>query len=219
MGKSIIPFILENPCLSNIFVEVASNKNVSKIFDFQNSDIEDLKRKKYKTIIIDYSTFQQILNEKVKIHQIILIDDLNKNNSNLKTDVDVIKINIPFKMNDIYQRMENYLIQKNTNIKRLLKYKYFTYDPSTRELSSDSFSLRFTEKESQIFLCLIENKDSHISKKDLLHKVWSYGEGIDTHTLETHVYALRKKIEMKLKMKDLIMFEEKKGYYLNKSIL
>ena len=122
-------------------------------------------------------------------------------------------------MNDIYNRIENYLIQKNTNIRRLLKYKYFTYDPSTRELSSDSFSLRFTEKESQIFLCLIENKDSHISKKDLLHKVWSYGEGIDTHTLETHVYALRKKIEIKLKMKDLIMFEEKKGYYLNKSIL
>ena len=58
-----------------------------------------------------------------------------------------------------------------------------------------------------------------ISKKDLLNKVWSYGEGIDTHTVETHVYALRKKIETKLKMKDLIMFEEKKGYYLNKSIL
>ena len=219
MGKSIIPFILENPCLSNIFVEVASNKNISKIFDFQTSNIEDLKRKKYKIIIIDYSTFQQILNEKIKVHQIFLIDDSNKNNSNFKIDVDVIKINIPFKMNDIYNRIENYLIQKNTNIRRLLKYKYFTYDPSTRELSSDSFSLRFTEKESQIFLCLIENKDSHISKKDLLNKVWSYGEGIDTHTLETHVYALRKKIETKLKMKDLIMFEEKKGYYLNKSIL
>ena len=219
MGKSIIPFILENPYLSNIFVEVVSNKNSSKIFNFQHSDIEDLKRKKYKIIIIDHSTFQKIFSEKIDVNQIFLIDDSNKNNSNVKFDLDIIKINIPFKMNDIYQRIENYLIQKNTNTSRLLKYKYFTYDPSTRELYSDSFSLRFTEKESQIFLCLIENKDSHISKKDLLHKVWSYGEGIDTHTLETHVYALRKKIEMKLKMKNLIMFEEKKGYYLNKSIL
>ena len=219
MGKSIIPFILENPYLSNIFVEVVSNKNSSKIFNFQHSDIEDLKRKKYKIIIIDHSTFQKIFSEKIDVNQIFLIDDSNKNNSNVKFDLDIIKINIPFKMNDIYQRIENYLIQKNTNTSRLLKYKYFTYDPSTRELYSDSFSLRFTEKESQIFLCLIENKDSHISKKDLLRKVWSYGEGIDTHTLETHVYALRKKIEMKLKMKDLIIFEEKKGYYLNKSIL
>ena len=73
MGKSIIPFILENPCLSNAFFEVASNKNISKIFDFQTSDIEDLKRKKYKIIIIDYSTFQKILNEKVKVHQIFYL--------------------------------------------------------------------------------------------------------------------------------------------------
>ena len=46
-----------------------------------------------------------------------------------------------------------------------------------------------------------------------------YGDDIDTHTLETHVYALRKKIEDKLNIKNLIMFEEKKGYKLNKSLL
>ena len=64
-----------------------------------------------------------------------------------------------------------------------------------------------------------ENTNSYITKKDLLNKVWSYGDGIDTHTLETHIYALRKKIESKLNIKDLIMFEEKKGYYINKAIL
>ena len=122
-------------------------------------------------------------------------------------------------MIDIFQRIENYLTQHNMNKKRLLKFKYFIYDPSTRKLSNKLLSLRFTEKESQIFACLVENENLYISKKNLLSKVWNYGEGVDTHTLETHVYALRKKIETKLKMKDLIMFKEKKGYYLNKSIL
>ena len=122
-------------------------------------------------------------------------------------------------MNDLYQRIENYLVQINTNSKRLIKYKNFSYDPSTRKLINKSAFLRFTEKEGQIFSCLMENTNSYISKKDLLNKVWSYGDGIDTHTLETHIYALRKKINSKLNIKDLIMFEEKKGYYINKAIL
>ena len=80
-------------------------------------------------------------------------------------------------------------------------------------------SLRLTEKESQIFIHLAQNYSIFISKKELLKKVWMYGDDIDTHTLETHVYALRKKIEDKLNIKNLIMFEEKKGYKLNKSLL
>ena len=120
-------------------------------------------------------------------------------------------------MNDLYQRIENYLAQININSQRIIKYKNFSYDPSTRKLLNQSTFLRFTEKEGQIFSCLMDNINSYITKKDLLDKVWSYGDGIDTHTLETHVYALRKKIETKLKTKDVIMFKEKKGYYLNKS--
>ena len=122
-------------------------------------------------------------------------------------------------MSDIFQRIENYLMQIDINSKRIIKYGNFTYDPSTRKLMNQSTFLRFTEKESQIFTCLMENTTSYISKKDLLNNVWSYGDGIDTHTLETHIYALRKKIESILNIKDLIMFEEKKGYYINKEIL
>jgi DNA-binding response OmpR family regulator len=49
--------------------------------------------------------------------------------------------------------------------------------------------------------------------------VWSYNESIDTHTLETHIYSLRKKIEKKLSLSNLVIFEEKKGYFLNIDIL
>ena len=56
-------------------------------------------------------------------------------------------------------------------------------------------------------------------KKDLLEQVWNYSQDIDTHTLETHIYVLRKKIENQLDLQNLINFREKKGYYLNKEIL
>ena len=55
--------------------------------------------------------------------------------------------------------------------------------------------------------------------KILLKEIWSYSEGIDTHTLETHIYSLRKKIADNLTLKNLINFEEKKGYFLDKNIL
>ena len=148
-----------------------------------------------------------------------MIHEPNQANSNLKILSEVVDISIPFKMSDIYQRIENYLIQTDINSKRIIRYGKFSYDPSTRKLIYKSTFLRFTEKESQIFTCLMENTNLYISKKDLLNKVWSYGDEIDTHTLETHIYALRKKIDSKLNIKDLIMFEEKKGYYINREIL
>ena len=109
----------------------------------------------------------------------------------------------------------------NSIIGKLLKLNFnrFTYDPSMRTLSNDNLYLRLTEKESQIFNSLLDNSNTHISKKNLLKKVWSYNEDIDTHTLETHIYSLRKKIEKNLLIKDLIVFEDNKGYFLNKKLL
>ena len=219
MGKSVIPFIFGNPYLNDIFIEVAGHKNVSELFYFEISNLNRIKTKKTNTLLTDNSFLNDLLNDRVKVKNIILIDDLNVNTSNYKVYAELVKLNIPFKMVDLYQRIENDLIQSKTNDKRILKYKYLIYDPSIRKLSNKSLSLRFTEKESQIFLFLLENRNSYVSKKDLLLNVWSYGSEIDTHTLETHVYALRKKIESSLKVRDLIMFEEKKGYFLNDSIL
>ena len=219
MGKSTIPFIFENPYLNNIFIEAASCAKASKLFYFQNFTLEKIKKNNPKILVLDNSSLIKIVNQNIKLDSIFLVNEPNQASSNFKISSEVININIPFKMSDIYQRIENFLIQININSKRIIKYKNFSYDPSTRKLINQSTFLRFTEKEGQIFTCLMENADLYITKKDLLNKVWSYGDGIDTHTLETHIYALRKKIDSKLNIKDLIMFEEKKGYYINKEIL
>ena len=219
MGKSTIPFIFENPYLNNIFIEAASCEKVSKYFYFEYFTLEKIKNNNLRILISDNSSLIKILDQDIKLNSIFLVNDQNQINTNLKTSIEIINLNTPFKMSDIYQRIENYLIQININRKRMIKYKNFSYDPSTRKLITRSTFLRLTEKEGQIFTCLMENNKPYISKRDLLNKVWSYGDGIDTHTLETHIYALRKKIDSKLNIKDLIMFEEKKGYYINKTLL
>ena len=219
MSKSIIPFIFENPFLNNIFIEVSTVNESSKIFYLEEFNEKNLNTKNFNILLTDGLALEKLLKRNIQINKILLIDNGDKININFKIDAELIKINTPFKINEIYERIENNLIQVSNNADKLHKYKYFTYDPSIRELSNKLVSLRLTEKESQIFVCLVENSNPYISKKDLLYKVWSYGEEIDTHTLETHVYALRKKIEKKLNIKELIKFEEKKGYFINKSIL
>mgnify|MGYP001185610381 FL=1 len=219
MGKSTILFIFENAYLNNIFVEAASCVNASKLFCLQNFTVEKVKKNNLNILVTDNLSLTKMVNQDIKPDCIFLVNESNQASSNLKISSEVININIPFKMSDIYRRIENYLIQIDINNKRIIKYKNFSYDPSTRKLINQTTFLRFTEKEGQIFTCLMENPNLYITKKDLLNKVWSYGDGIDTHTLETHIYALRKKIDSKLNIKDLIMFEEKKGYYINRAIL
>ena len=187
MGKSTIPFIFENPYLNNVFIEAASCAKASKLFIFQNSTLEKIIKNNFKTLVLDNSSLVKIVNQDIKLDSIFLVNEPNQASSNLKIPSEVININIPFKMSDMYQRIENYLIQININNKRIIKYKNFSYDPSTRKLLNQSTFLRFTEKEGQIFTCLMENTNPYITKKDLLNKVWSYGDGIDTHTLETHI--------------------------------
>ena len=65
----------------------------------------------------------------------------------------------------------------------------------------------------------LQKPNQYLSKNVLLKEIWHYSENIDTHTLETHIYSLRKKISKNLTLKELINFEEKKGYLLNKFLL
>ena len=58
-----------------------------------------------------------------------------------------------------------------------------------------------------------------VSKKVMLENIWSYNSEIDTHTLETHIYLIRKKLEKSFNIKDVITNQEDFGYILNKNKL
>ena len=78
----------------------------------------------------------------------------------------------------------------------ILKIGIHTLDTRESLWSSPGKELvRLTEKEVAILSYLAGTKGSAISKEDLLSCVWDYAEGVETHTLETHIYRLRQKIE------------------------
>jgi DNA-binding response OmpR family regulator len=70
----------------------------------------------------------------------------------------------------------------------------YTFHPSAKMLQADGRKVRLTEKETNI-LKFLHASAGTVPRDILLHEVWGYGPAVATHTLETHIYRLRKKIE------------------------
>ena len=219
MEKRIIPITLGNDKLRLIISEIIESNNIFGNLEFQLTDKNDLNKNNKSILIADNEFVVKELSPEIKFDTIFIIncdsDVIEMDELNSK----IVLLSIPIQFRDLYQRVSSILDQIDSQAARKLNFNRFTYDPSMRTLFNDNLYLRFTEKESQIFNSLLDNSNIYISKKNLLKKVWSYNEDIDTHTLETHIYSLRKKIEKNLLLKDLIVFEENKGYFLNKKLL
>lgn len=75
-------------------------------------------------------------------------------------------------------------------------------------------AIRLTEKEAAILVCLSRQNGKPMSRQALLDDVWAYAEGVETHTLETHIYRLRQKIELDPSEPKIIQTLED-GYFLS----
>ena len=81
-----------------------------------------------------------------------------------------------------------------------------------KKLSKSNNFILLTEKEVQLLELFLKNKKP-ISKDSILSSVWNYSSDADTHTVETHIYRLRKKIIEKF-MDERFILNNKDGYYL-----
>ena len=85
----------------------------------------------------------------------------------------------------------------------------YTFRPATKSLTDDyaGNKVRLTEKEAAILKYLIRVGDRVIGRDVLLNEVWGYNSDVTTHTLETHVYRLRQKIERDPSNAELLVTE------------
>ena len=122
------------------------------------------------------------------------------------------KIFLPTKFKEINQIIENSVVKKNFSKNSSIKIKDYILDKNEKKLLRDNNYIFLTEKEIQLLeLFLSYNKP--ISKNKILDEVWKYSEDADTHTVETHIYRLRKKIKSKFLDEDFIL-NNKIGYLL-----
>lgn len=79
------------------------------------------------------------------------------------------------------------------------------FQPSDRSIGKDGTPIDLTDKESALLLCLYRKRADWLAREALLEEVWGYGDGVDTHTLETHLYRLRGKLKPLLGEGELIL--------------
>jgi len=103
----------------------------------------------------------------------------------------------PFRLSVLLARLRAQLRQHELSEDAVFTIGPYTFRPSVKTLVDDAKrkKVRLTEKETAILKYLYRAGDKTIGREVLLNEVWGYNSGVTTHTLETHVYRLRQKIE------------------------
>ena len=102
-------------------------------------------------------------------------------------------INIPLSISNVIQIIEG-LIREEANKMNDIIIGNFSLDVVGRKISLNKINEKLTEKETEILWKLLNKIDHRIPQKELLKEIWGYDESIETRTLETHIYRIRKKL-------------------------
>ncbi len=121
------------------------------------------------------------------------------------------EIKKPFSITDFNKKIIEILTIKKFSQNSTIKIKNFILDKNEKKLIRDNNFIIITEKEIQLLEILFNNKKP-LSKKDVLNKIWKYASSADTHTVETHIYRLRKKILSKFN--EELILSNKEGYLI-----
>ena len=121
----------------------------------------------------------------------------------------------PFRLGVLLARMRAQLRQHQQSKDTVFSIGPYTFKPSAQMLIEDASekTVRLTEKETSILKFLYRAGDKVVGRDQLLGAVWGYNAGVTTHTLETHVYRLRQKIELDPSNAEILV-TELGGYHL-----
>ena len=120
-------------------------------------------------------------------------------------------LELPTTLKEINAIVENTVAKKKFNKNSSIQIKSYLLDKNEKKLFKLYDYIVLTEKEVQLLELFLYNKKP-ISKVKILSSVWNYSSDADTHTVETHIYRLRKKISDKF-MDEKFILNNKDGYY------
>ena len=137
---------------------------------------------------------------------------LLKKNENFDKINNTQYIFYPFNVYDLVEKINTELIKQKYNDQSFIKVLNYSLDINSRIISNDSGRLKLTEREVDIILFLNDHKKPQ-KLNVLQNQVWKYSSELETHTVETHIYRLRKKIINTFKDDNFILSDEN-GYFI-----
>ena len=118
--------------------------------------------------------------------------------------------NMPINIFKLLEKINIEFLKLKFNIQSEVKINNYTIDLNSREMLIKNIKLRLTEKEINT-ITYLSKSNKPVSINELQQKVWSYQSDIETHTVETHIYRLRKKILNTFNDNEFII-SKKNGY-------
>ena len=119
----------------------------------------------------------------------------------------------PINISKLVEKINIEFLKLQFNSQSEVKLKNYTINLNSREILINNTKLKLTEKEINTIIFISKSKKP-VSVSELQKKVWSYQSDIETHTVETHIYRLRKKISKAFNDHQFII-SEKNGYLIN----
>ena len=147
-------------------------------------------------------------NEIKKYNNYIIISNENYRNINNQFFLNNLPINI-FKL---IEKINIQFLKLQFNSQSSVKVKNYTIDLNSREILINNIKLKLTEKEINTIIYLSKSNQP-VTINELQKKVWSYQSDMETHTVETHIYRLRKKISSTFNDEEFIV-SKKNGYQI-----
>ena len=193
MSKSFVN-IIDFPVLYNVLFEVKDFLNF-EVVNYENENVFLEKIEKENSI---------------KNYTIVTKNFLNNKNINQKSIIYLD--NKPINFISLIDKINTNLLKQRFSFQSNINIKNYSLNLNSRVISRNKNELKLTEREIEIILFLNDKKKPQ-NINILQKEVWSYAADLETHTVETHIYRLRKKISDKFKDSDFIL-SSKEGYLI-----
>jgi len=171
--------------LSFKIIKYKNEADFAKVFDLDMTN----------SLIISKSKQKLLINKNIKEKNFLNISDF------------------PIPINKLLESINIQLIKLRFNYQSKINIKEYELNLNSKFFFRNGLNLKLTEKEIEIILYLNDKKTKH-DVSDLQKNIWNYSPDMETHTVETHIYRLRKKISNKFNDESFIL-SDKKGYFID----
>ena len=191
-----------------IFVNLTELYNIlDEIKDFLSFDIKNYKNDE---------DFISELNKDISLSQITIITNSLQGLKTKIKNIDIRKVlvfdSFPLQLNKILDKINVQLIKQRYDFQSKISIKNYNLNLNSRVISTNKKDLKLTEREVDIILFL-KKKNKPNTIETLQNEIWHYSSELETHTVETHIYRLRKKIREYFNDKNFIL-SNKDGYFI-----
>ena len=212
--------------MTNVTISIFGNKIFSEIlnemrlfsgykikyYEDLNLCLDDSKKKNHLVIFFVSGLDKNFYNEIKKNNFPLIFVNESSYVKNILSDELNDQLNMPFAILDLKKKIINAFAKNEFKKNSLIYLNNYIIDKNERKIKKNNLELQLSEKEIS-FLILFSKSKEPISTSLVLKNVWNYSPESETHTVETHIHRLRKKILEKFDDNNFIK-NNNKGYYI-----